>query len=118
MTRVAARTGARLHFGLILGSPASGWEFGGAGLMVAQPGWKISGNCLCRRSHLGRITRHRRSYHPPPAATQKPPACATTAHHRRSRNPAARRTGKWYSAFSGIDRSSGLACQRPAATSG
>lgn len=42
MTRVAARTGARLHFGLILGSPASGWEFGGAGLMVAQPGWKIS----------------------------------------------------------------------------
>ncbi|MFM7039527.1 MAG: hypothetical protein ACKO2L_17585 [Planctomycetaceae bacterium] len=42
MTRVVARTGARLHFGLILGSPASGWEFGGAGLMVAQPGWKIS----------------------------------------------------------------------------
>jgi beta-ribofuranosylaminobenzene 5'-phosphate synthase len=41
MTRVVARTGARLHFGLILGSPANGWEFGGAGLMVAQPGWKI-----------------------------------------------------------------------------
>jgi beta-RFAP synthase len=41
MTRITARTGARLHFGLILGNPANGWEFGGAGLMVDQPGWTL-----------------------------------------------------------------------------
>lgn len=41
MTQVLVRTGSRLHFGLILGSPADGWEFGGVGLMISQPGWKF-----------------------------------------------------------------------------
>jgi len=41
MTQVSVRTGARLHFGLILCPPAEGWEFGGAGLMIDQPGWKL-----------------------------------------------------------------------------
>lgn len=41
MTTVLARTGARLHFGLILGTPADGWEFGGVGLMLRQPGWQL-----------------------------------------------------------------------------
>lgn len=41
MTRITARTGARLHFGLILSNPADGWEFGGVGLMVDQPGWTL-----------------------------------------------------------------------------
>ncbi len=34
-------TGARLHFGLICGTPATGWNFGGFGLMVRDPGWHL-----------------------------------------------------------------------------
>ncbi|MFM7059089.1 MAG: hypothetical protein ACKO2P_19435 [Planctomycetota bacterium] len=41
MTQVVASTGARLHFGLILCRPSEGWEFGGAGLMISQPGWRF-----------------------------------------------------------------------------
>ena len=35
-------TGARLHFGLILGTETTGWVFGGVGLMLQQPGWQLS----------------------------------------------------------------------------
>ncbi|MFM7834817.1 MAG: hypothetical protein ACKPJD_23720, partial [Planctomycetaceae bacterium] len=35
------RTGSRLHFGLILGDEATGWVFGGVGLMLQQPGWEL-----------------------------------------------------------------------------
>lgn len=35
------QTGSRLHFGLILGEEATGWMFGGVGLMVRQPGWEL-----------------------------------------------------------------------------
>jgi beta-RFAP synthase len=41
MTRIMAATGARLHFGLILSHPGAGWDFGGIGLMVEKPGWKL-----------------------------------------------------------------------------
>jgi len=34
-------TGSRLHFGLILGDVATGWVFGGVGLMLQQPGWEL-----------------------------------------------------------------------------
>ena len=34
-------TGARLHFGLLCGTPESGWIFGGVGMMVRQPGWHL-----------------------------------------------------------------------------
>ena len=35
-------TGARLHFGLICGEPASEHRFGGLGLMLQNPRWRIS----------------------------------------------------------------------------
>lgn len=41
MNRIQMRTGARLHFGLILGNPEDGWQFGGIGLMVRRPGWQV-----------------------------------------------------------------------------
>lgn len=41
MNRIQMRTGARLHFGLILGNPEDGWQFGGIGLMVRRPGWHV-----------------------------------------------------------------------------
>ncbi len=34
-------TGARLHFGLLCGTAETGWQFGGVGLMVNNPGWHI-----------------------------------------------------------------------------
>ncbi len=43
-------TGTRLHFGLICGTPETGWVFGGIGLMVRQPGWHLrlmSGSADC-----------------------------------------------------------------------
>lgn len=40
MNRIQICTGARLHFGLILGNPEDGWQFGGIGLMVQRPGWR------------------------------------------------------------------------------
>lgn len=39
---IQVRTGARLHFGLILGSDSTGWVFGGVGLMLQQPGWQLA----------------------------------------------------------------------------
>ncbi len=39
MRRIQVHTGARLHFGLILGNAEDGWQFGGLGLMVRRPGW-------------------------------------------------------------------------------
>lgn len=41
MTRIEIVTGSRLHFGLICGERNSGWEFGGIGLMVRQPSWRV-----------------------------------------------------------------------------
>ncbi len=41
MTRIDVTTGSRLHFGLICGTQQSGWEFGGIGMMVRKPSWKI-----------------------------------------------------------------------------
>ena len=39
---VTVTTGARIHFGLLTHRPKSGREFGGAGVMVDSPGWRIS----------------------------------------------------------------------------
>ena len=41
MTAVEVITGSRLHFGLLCGAPDSGWHYGGIGLMVAQPAWRL-----------------------------------------------------------------------------
>lgn len=38
-------TGARLHFGLLCGTPETRWIFGGIGLMVREPGWQIRLHC-------------------------------------------------------------------------
>jgi len=38
---VVVTTGARLHFGLLCGGADSGWHYGGIGMMVDQPAWKI-----------------------------------------------------------------------------
>jgi beta-RFAP synthase len=38
---VVVTTGARLHFGLLCGAPDSGWHYGGVGMMVDQPAWRI-----------------------------------------------------------------------------
>lgn len=35
-------TGSRLHFGLICGTPQTGWRFGGVGVMLRQPSWRIA----------------------------------------------------------------------------
>ena len=37
-------TGSRLHFGLICGTPQTGWRFGGIGVMLRQPSWRITMN--------------------------------------------------------------------------
>ena len=42
MTKIEVITGSRLHFGLICGSSNSGWAFGGIGLMLRQPAWRLS----------------------------------------------------------------------------
>jgi len=42
MSTVEVVTGARLHFGLICGEPSSSDRFGGIGLMLRQPCWRIS----------------------------------------------------------------------------
>lgn len=42
MRRIQVHTGARLHFGLILGNAQDGWQFGGLGLMVRRPGWGMT----------------------------------------------------------------------------
>lgn len=41
LDRVRVRTGARVHFGLITPGASAGRRFGGAGLMVAEPGLDI-----------------------------------------------------------------------------
>ena len=41
MTTVNVTTGARLHFGLLCGAPDSGWHYGGIGMMVDAPSWKL-----------------------------------------------------------------------------
>lgn len=37
-------TGSRLHFGLICGTLQTGWRFGGVGVMLRQPSWRITMN--------------------------------------------------------------------------
>lgn len=39
---VTVTTGSRIHFGLLTHRPKSGREFGGAGVMVDSPGWRIT----------------------------------------------------------------------------
>ncbi len=41
MNQLTVTTGSRLHFGLILSADKASWHFGGAGLMVRQPGWTV-----------------------------------------------------------------------------
>ncbi len=40
--RVSISTGARLHFGLLANRPESGREFGGIGLMISEPNFRLS----------------------------------------------------------------------------
>lgn len=40
--RATVSTGARLHFGLLTHRPKSGREFGGLGVMIDSPGWKLT----------------------------------------------------------------------------
>jgi len=42
MMNVELITGSRLHFGLICGTPQTGWRFGGVGVMLRQPSWRIA----------------------------------------------------------------------------
>lgn len=41
MTHVDITTGSRLHFGLLCGPPDGNWHYGGLGLMLNQPVWRI-----------------------------------------------------------------------------
>jgi beta-ribofuranosylaminobenzene 5'-phosphate synthase len=61
-TTVTVTTGARIHFGLLTHRPKSGREFGGAGVMIDSPGWRIS----LSKSHADRVeaTEAARSTHP------------------------------------------------------
>jgi beta-RFAP synthase len=43
---IDVQTGSRLHFGLICGSPNTGWQFGGVGVMLRTPSWRLSLNAL------------------------------------------------------------------------
>lgn len=40
--KVEITTGSRLHFGLICGTAETGWQFGGLGMMLRNPSWRIS----------------------------------------------------------------------------
>ena len=42
MTSIVVTTGSRLHFGLICSPPAARWRFGGIGVMLKQPAWRLS----------------------------------------------------------------------------
>lgn len=42
MTRIDINTGSRLHFGLICSEPDARWHFGGIGVMLRQPAWRLS----------------------------------------------------------------------------
>ena len=41
MTRIDITTGSRLHFGLICNTLHSPWRFGGIGVMLRQPAWRL-----------------------------------------------------------------------------
>ena len=41
MTWVEVTTGSRLHFGLLCGPPSSNWHYGGIGMMIDAPSWKL-----------------------------------------------------------------------------
>lgn len=57
---VAISTGSRLHFGLLANGRASGRQFGGAGLMIDRPGFRIRAS-VCAPDSDGST--------PPPAGT-------------------------------------------------
>lgn len=42
ITRIDVTTGSRLHFGLICSESAARWRFGGIGVMLRQPAWRLS----------------------------------------------------------------------------
>ena len=42
MTKIELITGSRLHFGLICGTQETGWVFGGIGMMLRRPAWRLS----------------------------------------------------------------------------
>ena len=42
MTRIDITTGSRLHFGLICSELDMRWRFGGIGIMLRQPAWRLS----------------------------------------------------------------------------
>ena len=44
--RVTVSTGSRLHFGLLTHRPQTGREFGGVGVMIDSPGWRVSVSAL------------------------------------------------------------------------
>ncbi len=44
MMNVEVFTGSRLHFGLICGTLQTGWRFGGVGVMLRKPSWRITMN--------------------------------------------------------------------------
>lgn len=46
MTHVDITTGSRLHFGLLCAPPDSNWHYGGLGLMLNQPAWRINVSIL------------------------------------------------------------------------
>jgi beta-ribofuranosylaminobenzene 5'-phosphate synthase len=41
-SEIRVTTGSRLHFGLICSEPAARWRFGGIGVMLRQPAWRLS----------------------------------------------------------------------------
>ncbi|MCA9010612.1 MAG: hypothetical protein KDB01_12750 [Planctomycetaceae bacterium] len=41
MNGIEIVTGSRLHFGLICSRPAARWRFGGIGVMLRQPAWRL-----------------------------------------------------------------------------
>lgn len=54
MMNVEIVTGSRLHFGLICGTLQSGWRFGGVGVMLRRPSWRI---CMHKaRASIDRIS--------------------------------------------------------------
>ena len=40
--KIEISTGSRLHFGLLCGTAETGWQFGGIGMMLRSPAWRIS----------------------------------------------------------------------------
>jgi beta-ribofuranosylaminobenzene 5'-phosphate synthase len=50
MTQIDISTGSRLHFGLICAKHAAPWRFGGIGVMLRQPAWRLSVNSIAAGS--------------------------------------------------------------------